>query len=408
MSGYGTEPIARRAFFLAAAGLGAIGIARAQQATAPLRIGVTGDFSGPYSSITGEGTAVAARFAIADFGGKVLGRPIELLTADHHNKADVGLAIVREWFGPGGVSMVTNIANSSIAFGIQPILTEEHRIALYSTVGNADLVGKACSPLSAVWAGDTWSSTVAPIKAALQQGKDTFFLIAADYAFGKTLETDAVAAIEAGHGKVLGIVRPPLNAPDFSSYLLDAKASGAKVVMLLNAGTDLINAYKQAVEFRLPDTCTIYAPVVFLSDIRSLGLPIAQGLQFAQSWYWDLNDATRAWSKRFFAERQQMPGDSDAATYSSVLEYLRAVEKAGTDQAEPVMAALKAMEISDMYASGARVRADGRLLFDRYLVRAKRPEESTGPWDLLTVTGKIPAAEGFRSLAESGCRYVKS
>ncbi len=406
----GTTPapgLSRRRLLLGAAALTPAIVARASaQGASPVKIGVLGDFSGPYSSIAGEGTAVAARFAIADFGGTVLGRPVELVTADHRNKADTGLSIVREWFGPGNVAMVTNVANSSIAFGIQPLLTTDHRIAIYSTVGNADLVGRACSPLSAVWAHDTWSSTVAPIRAMLKQGHNSFFLVAADYAFGKTLEADATAAIAAGGGKLIGVARHPIDTADFSSFLLQAKTSGADSIMLLNGGADFVNSFKQAVEFQLPPAQTILAPVVFLGDIDSLGLQVAQGLQFAQSWYWDLNDNTRTWSRRFFAERQRMPGDTDAATYSAVLEYLRAVQKAGTDQAEAVMAALKSMTVTDVFTTGAHLRADGRLLFDRYLVKAKAPSESKGRWDYLTVTGRIDAADGFRSLAESGCAFA--
>ena len=373
-----------------------------------LRIGVLGDFSGPYSAIAGEGTVVAARLAVADFGGTVLGRPVEIVSADHGNKVDTGLAIVREWFGPGNVAMVTNVTNSAIAFGIQPLLTEAHRIAIYSTAGNADLVGKFCSPLSAVWAQDTWSSTVAPIRALLKKGVTTFFLVAADYAFGKTLEADAAEAIIAGGGKVLGIARHPINASDFSSFLLAAHASGAQVVMLLNGGSDFVNSYKQAVEFDLPKTQTMVAPIVFLTDIDSLGLDVAQGLQFAQSWYWDLNDGARAWSRRYAAERNRMPGDTDAATYSAVLAYLRAVKAAGTDSAEPVMTALKAMTVSDLFTSDGHVREDGRLMLERYIVQVKKPSESKGPWDYLEIMGTISAAEGSRPLRDSACRFVKA
>ena len=412
MSGNGGARPTRRSLVLAAAAAASAPLlarrAGGQPGPAPLRIGVLGDFSGPYSAISGEGSATAARLAIQDSGGKVLGRPIELVTADHQNKADVGLGMVREWFGPGRVSMVTDVTNSAIALGIQPMLADFQRVALYTSVGNSDLIGKACSPLSAVWAHDTWSNTVAPIRALLAKGTDTFFLIAADYAFGKTLETDATAAINAGGGKVLGVARHPINSADFSSYLISAKASGAKVVMLLNGGLDFVNAFKQAVEFELPKSQTIVAPIVFLSDIRSLGLLLAQGLQIPQSWYWDLDDTTRAWAKRFYDQRQRMPDDTHAATYSAVLEYLRAVERAQTDAAAQVMQALKALKIADAFTPDGHVRADGKMVFDRYLMRIKRPEDSHGPWDLLEVTSKIPAAEAFRPLADSACPLLKT
>ena len=380
-------------------------VARAQ-ASGPLRIGVLGDFSGPYAAISGDGSAAAARFAIADVGGKVLGRPVEVVTADHQNKADIGLGIVRQWFGPGNVSMVIDVANSAIALGMQPMLTEMHRIALYTAVGNSNLIGPACTPLSVLWALDNWSSTVVPIRALQKRGANTFFLIAADYAFGKSLETDATTAINAGGGKVLGSVRHPINSSDFSSYLLAAQASGADVVMLLNGGNDFVNSFKQAAEFRLTRNQTVVAPIVFLSDIHSLGLELAQGLQFASAWYWDQNDASRAWAKRYFAQRQSMPNDTHAAAYSAVLQYLHAVERAGTDQAEPVMAALRSVPVTDMFATDAHIRADGKMAFDRYLMRVKRPEESRAPWDYLAVASTVAAADAARPLSESACPLV--
>ncbi len=381
--------------------------ARAQSASAPLRVGVLGDFSGPYSTISGEGPTTAARFAIADVGGTVLGRPVEIVTADHQNKADVGLGIVREWFGPGNVSLVIDVANSAIALGMQPLLLQMRRIALYTSVGNSNLIGAACSPLSVLWALDTWANTVVPIRALQKQGKKTFFLVAADYVFGKTLEADATAAIVAGGGKVLGSVRHPLNSADFSSYLLAAQAFGAEVVMLLNGGQDFVNSFKQAAEFRLTRSQTVVAPVVFLSDIHSLGLELAQGLQFAVAWDWNQNDASRAWAKRYYAERQSMPNDSHAAAYSAVLQYLRAVERTESDDAERVMATLRASTISDMFVSNGHIRADGKMMFDRYLVRVKRPEESQGPWDLLAVTSTVAAEDAARPLSESACPLVR-
>jgi len=382
--------------------------ARAQSTAAPLKIGVLGDFSGPYSGISGIGSVTAAGFAIADVGGKVLGRPVEVVTADHQNKADVGLGVVREWFGPSNVSLVIDVANSGIALGMQPLLSQFHRIALYTTVGNPLLMGSACSPLSVVWALDTWASTVVPVRALLKQGKTSFFLIAADYVFGKTLETDAAAAIAAGGGTVRGTVRHPLGASDFSSYLLLAQASGAEVVMLLNGGQDFVSSFKQAAEFRIPQKQAVVAPVVFLSDVHALGLELAQGLQFAAAWYWDQSDATRAWAKRYFAERGSMPNDTHAAAYSAVLQYLRAVERAGSDDPERVMATLRAATIDDVFVSGGHIRADGKLMFDRYLVRAKRPQDSHGPWDLLEVASTVAAQDAARPLAESACPLVHS
>ncbi len=396
----------RRAL-LGAAAATALGTGRAAaQDRAPLRIGVLGDFSGPYSGISGEGTVTAARFAIADHGGSVLGRPVEVVMADHLNKPDTGLAIAREWLGPGRVSMITDVTNSAIAFGIQAMLPQFRALALYTTVGNPDLVGKACSPLSAVWTRDLWSSTVAPIHASLQAGQRRFFLIVADYAFGKTLEADATEAIAKGGGTLSGVARHPLNSTDFSSYLLSAQASGADVVMLLNGGQDFVNCYKQAAEFGLPARQTIYAPSLFLSDIHALGLSSGAGLRFVQTWYWDLNDATRAWADRFYRERRVMPGDSHAATYSAVLSYLKAVTAAGTDDPPTIMKALKAMTVSDMFTSHGVIRADGRLMFDEYLVQVKAPAQSRRDWDYLTVTGTIQAVDASRSQEAGGCRLT--
>ena len=411
MTDHAQYPPHRRAILLggAAAALAPLSLRRAAaQAAGPVRIGVLGDFSGPYAGISGEGSAVAARFAIKDFGGKVLDRPVEVVTADHQNKPDLGLSIVREWFGPGNVSLVIDVANSAIALAIQPLPTEAHRIAIYTTVGNSDLIGKACSPLSVLWPHDTWSNTVAPIRALLARGKKSYFLLAADYAFGKTLENDATAAITAGGGKVLGVARHPLHAHDFSSMLISAQSSQADVVMLLNGGVDFVNSFKQAVEFRLTDKQAVVGPIVFLSDIHSLGLETAKGLQFAQSWYWDETDTTRAWAKRFYQRQTVMPNDTHAAAYSAVLQYLRAMQKAGTDAAEPVMAALRTMTVSDMFTPKGTIRADGKMIFDRYLVRVKSPAESKGPWDYLEITAKIAAADAFRPLSESECRLVRS
>ena len=259
-----------------------------------------------------------------------------------------------------------------------------------------------------LWAQDTWANTVAPIRALLKQGKSTYFLIAADYAFGKALENDATGAIQAGGGKVLGVARHPLHASDFSSLLLSAQASGADVVMLLNGGVDFTNSFKQAVEFHLTEKQAVVGPIVFLSDIHSLGLETAQGLQFMQSWYWDQNDTTRAWAKRYYAEQKAMPNDTHAAAYSAVLQYLRALERAKTDQAGPVMAALREATISDVFAPNGHIRADGKMVFDRFLVKVKSPAESKGEWDCLSITSTVPAAEGFRPLTESECRLVRA
>jgi branched-chain amino acid transport system substrate-binding protein len=368
---------------------------------------VINDMSGPYAAASGRGSIIGAQMAIADFGGQVLGRPVELVSADHQNKADVGLAILREWFGPRNVMIAADFGNTSVALGVVPLLTELNRIALFTSVASSVLTGKACSPLSAQWAHDTYASTAPLINAMLQQGHDSFFFLVADYTFGDILAGDAVAAVKAAGGRLLGRSRHPLGTSDFASYLLAAQTSGAKVIVLCNGGTDTTNAYKQAVEFGLEKDHIFVTPIMFLSDVHSLGVATAHDLQFTTSWYWDQNDETRAWSKRFKAASGTIPNDTNAATYSAVLSYLRAMTQAGTDDSAQVMKAIKAMTVSDVFAKNGHVRVDGKMIFDRYLTRVKTPAESKSEWDLLEILRTIPAAEGFRPLEQSECALVK-
>ncbi|MEI7714158.1 MAG: ABC transporter substrate-binding protein [Rhodospirillales bacterium] len=400
--------LGRRHAIAGAAAAAAAGFARPSRAANPLRIGIINDMNGPYSAVSGPGAVVAAKMAIADFGGTVLQRSVELLSADHLNKADTGLAIVKEWFGPGNVSMVADFANTSVALGVQPMLTQLNKIAMYTSVGTSILTGKACSPLSVHWAHDTYATTAPLIRAMLQQGKKTFFFMIADYTFGDILAGDALAAVKAGDGKIVGTVRHPLASSDFASYLIAAQASGADVVVLCNAGTDATNAYKQAIEFGLPAKQTFVTPLMFLSDVHSLGQAAAGGLQFTNSWYWDQNDETRAWAKRFKDTTGTIPNDAHVATYSAVLHYLRAIAKSGSDEAQTVMKAMHATEVNDVFAKKGKIRVDGKMVFDRYLFRAKTPSESKGEWDLLAAVRDIPAENGFRPLAESECAFIKT
>ncbi|MFO1025500.1 MAG: ABC transporter substrate-binding protein [Acetobacteraceae bacterium] len=395
----------RRSVLAGAASLAAVGRARA---AAPLRIGIINDMNGPYAAVAGPGSVVAAKMAVADFGGAVLNRPVEIVSADHLNKADTGLAIIREWFGPGNVQMVADFANTSVGLGVQPMLTQFNRIAIYTSVGSTIFTGKACSPLSIHWAHDTYATTQPLIRAMMAMGKKSFFFLVADYTFGDILAGDCKAALEAGGGKLLGTIRHPLGTSDFASYLIAAQASGADVVVLCNAGTDLTNSYKQAIEFGLPAKQTFVTPIIFLSDVYALGATTGQGLQFTQSWYWDQTDATRTWAKRYQAETRQMPNDVHAATYSAVLNYLRAVGQANTDEAQTVMKTMKSMTIDDVFTKSGKIRADGKMVFDRFLTKVKAPAASQGPWDLLTIERTIPAADGFRPLAETECPLVKS
>jgi branched-chain amino acid transport system substrate-binding protein len=377
--------------------------APAARAAESFTIGVMNDESGPYADLSGPGGVEMARMAIGDFGGSVLGKPIELLVADHQNKVDVGLAIARQWYDERGVRAIFDITNSGVALAIQDLAKARDRIVIFDSGSSSDLTGKACSPRGIQWNADNWSNTVALIRPLIRQGLNSFFFITADYAFGASLETNAREAIAAGGGTVVGGVRSPLNTADFSSYLIAAQGSGAKVVVFALAGADVSNAVKQANEYKLSPAQYLATPITYLSDVHALGLDVAHGLTFMQSWYWDLNDDTRAFAKRFYAKRGRMPNDNQVALYSSMRHYLEAVAKAGTDDSGAVMKAIQEAPNHDIFTANGSVRADGRVLYDRYLTQVKTPEESKYPWDYLTVLAKIPAAEAFRPPGAGGC-----
>jgi len=401
--------IARRTLLRAgcAAGLTAWSPGRAQaEAAKVVRIGVLNDESGPYADLSGPGSVLAARMAVADVGGSVLGRQIEVLVGDHQNKADVGLGIVREWLATKGVDVVVDFGNSAISLGAQQLVQQYDRLALQVASTSSEITGKSCVRNSVQWAQNTYADANGLARGLLRSGKRTFFFITVDYAFGHSVEADATHAITSGGGRIVGSVRHPLNTTDFSSFLISAQASGAEVVVLANSGTDFIIAVKQANEFGISPRQLLAAPIVYLTDIHALGLDVAQGLQFVQSWYWDLDDRSRAWAKRFFAEQKRMPTDLQAGVYSATLHYLKAVQQAGTVQTEPVLAAMKSLPVDDMYTRNGRIQANNKMVFDLYLMRAKRPEQSKYPWDYLEVVAQIPAAEAFQSPAESGCKLA--
>jgi branched-chain amino acid transport system substrate-binding protein len=366
-------------------------------------IGIMNDQSGPYADLAGPGSAEMARMAIEDFGGKVLGKPIELLVADHQNKVDVGLAIARQWYDERGARVIFDITNSGVALAIQDLAKARNRLVIFDSASSSDLTGKACSPNGIQWNADNWSNGVALMRLLIREKLDSFFFITADYAFGASLEADARDAIGKAGGTVVGGVRSPLNTADFSSYLIAAQASKAKVIVFAITGADLSNALKQANEFKLAPAQYLATPITYLSDVNALGLDVAHDLTFMQSWYWDLNDKTRAFAKRFYDRRQRMPNDNQVALYSSVRHYLEAVQKAGTDEAGAVTAAMRAAPIHDIFTDAGTIRADGRVLYDRYLMRVKSPADSKYPWDYLTVVAKIPAAEAFRPPGAGGC-----
>jgi branched-chain amino acid transport system substrate-binding protein len=367
-------------------------------------LGIMNDQSGPYADLAGPRSAEVVRMAIEDFGGSVLGRKIDLLVADHQNKVDVGMAIGREWYDSKNVEVIFDITNSGVALALQDLAKSRHRLVIFDSASSSDLTGKACSPNGFQWNADNWSNGVSLMRLLIQQKLDTFYFITADYAFGVSLEADARDAIAKAGGQTLGGVRAPLNTADFSSYLLAAQASGAKVVVLANTGADLSTSLKQANEFGLTANQYIATPITYLSDVNALGLDIAHGLVFMQSWYWDLNDATRAFAKRFFERTKHMPNDNQAALYSSVLHYLEAVKKAGGDDAAEVAKAMREAPIHDVFTDNGVVRADGRVVYDRYLMKVKTSAESKYPWDYLSVLAKIPADAAFRPLGASGCK----
>jgi branched-chain amino acid transport system substrate-binding protein len=382
--------------------------ASAQISDGVVKIGVLNDQSGLYADLAGPGSAVAARMAAEDFGGTVLGKPIEVVVADHQNKADSGAAIARQWFDEDHVDMVIDFANSSVALAVEQLAKEKNRIAIATAVGTTDFTGKSCTPNEASWLYDSYALTTSLARQMLKQGLDTWFFVTVDYAFGHSLEADTTRAVMNGGGKVLGEVRHPLNTADFSSYLLQAKASGAKVVALANGGGDMINATKQAHEFGLVEGGqSLVSLLVFITDVNSLGLQAAQGLTFVTGFYWDRDEESRAFAKRFLARHKAIPTMVHASVYSAVTHYLRAVKAAGSDEALTVMAKMRELPVDDFYARGARLRIDGRLVHDMYLAQVKKPSESKGPWDYYKILATIPGEEAFQSLAEGGCPLAR-
>jgi branched-chain amino acid transport system substrate-binding protein len=374
----------------------------------PLKLGLILDMSGPYADITGPGSALAGKMAAEDFGGEVLGRKIEILSADHFNKADVAGTTAREWFDNQGVEALMDVAASATALAANEIAKARNKIVLLSGPGAIRITNEACAPYTVHWAYDTYSLAKGTASEMTKQGGDSWFFITADYAFGHDLEKDAANFVKANGGKVLGNARHPLNSPDFSSFLLQAQSSGAKVVGLANAGADTITAVKQAAEFGLTKSGQKLAVLLgYISDIESLGLPVAKGLVLTEPFYWDLNPETRAWSQRFFERFKRMPTAAQAGVYSATTHYLKAVKQAGSTDAAPVMKIMKETPVEDFFAHGGVIREDGRMVHDMYLFQVKTPEESKGKWDDYKLLATIPAKDAFLPLSESRCPLVK-
>ena len=380
--------------------------AQAQISGDVVRLGVLTDMSGIYSDNSGAGTVLATQMAVEDFGGKVRGKPIEVISADHQNKPDVGSSLARKWFDTEGVDVVVDAIGSAVAFAVQNVAAEKNRVLLNVGSGAADLTGPACTAVSVQWVWDTYSFGGILGKALVERGKDSFYFLTVDYAYGEQMQRDMSRAVLAAGGKVLGSVRHPSSTNDFSSFLLQAQASKAKVVGLANAGNDTANAVKQANEFGMRQAGQEFAAIVAAREVRAIGLKSAQGLLAPVSWYWDMDDESRAFAKRFFDKRGVMPSEFQAGAYSAVLHYLKAAEAAGTDEAKAVVARMKASPVKDFFARNARLREDGRMVHDMYLVQAKSPEESKGDWDVLKIVQTVPGDKAFRPLAEGNCPLV--
>ena len=373
-----------------------------------VRLGFLLDMSGIYADVTGPGSAAAARMAVEDFGGKVLGAPIEVEVADHYNKADVAGAKAREWFDTGRVDALLDVAASATALAAVQVANEKNRIVVMSGPGAVRLTNEACTPVSVHWAYDTYALAHGTAAATVKAGGDSWYFLTADYAFGHELEHDAAETVKAAGGKVLGASRAPVSTADFSSYLLQAQGSKAKVIGFANAGSDFINAVKQAGEFGLTQRGqTLAALLAYDQDIHTLGLKTTQGMYLTSAFYWDMNEETRAFAKRFYERMKKMPNMSQAGVYSTVLHYLKAVEKAGTDETGAVMKAMREMPVDDVFAKGGRIREDGRMVHDMYLFQVKAPSESKGEWDLYKLVATIPAEEAFQPLSQSRCPLVK-
>ena len=387
--------------------LGAAGLATsAVHAQDKVKIGFITDMSSLYADVEGKNGAVAIQMAIDDFGGKVLGMPVELISADHQNKADIAASKAHEWIDTQGVTMLFGGTNSGTALAAAKVAAEKKRVYVNSGAGSSALTNEQCTPYTVHYAYDTVALARGTGSAIVDAGGKSWFFLTADYAFGQALEADTSAAVKAKGGTVAGSVRHPLNASDFSSFLLQAQNSKAQILGLANAGGDTINAIKAAKEFGIDKTMKMAGLLLFITDIHSLGLKNTEGLQFTSSWYWDLNDETRKFGKRFFDKTKRMPTSIQAADYSATMNYLKAVEAAKSVDADKVMAAWRAMPMNDFYASGT-LRPDGRYVHDMYLLQVKKPSESTKPWDYFKVVKKIPGDQIFTTKAESKCALWK-
>ncbi len=381
--------------------------AAAQVSDNAVRIGVLTDLSGVYSDVSGKGTVVATQMAIDDFVAKE--KPafkVEMVSADHQNKGDIAANKAREWFEREKVDVASELVTTSVALAVQKIAKEKNRIALVSGAASTRITNEDCNDVTVHWTYDTYAVANGTAKAVTKTGGKKWFFLTADYAFGHSLEKDAGDVVKANGGEVVGTVRHPFPGSDFSSFLLKAQSSGAQIIGLANAGGDTINSIKQAAEFGVTPKQSLAGLLMFITDVHSLGLKVTQNMYLTEGFYWNLNDETRAWSKRFFDAHKRMPTMVQAGQYSSVLHYLKAVKAAGTDDTAKVMAQMKKTPVNDFFAKNGSIRADGRMVHDMYLLQVKKPAESTTPWDYYHVRATIPAAEAFQPLSASKCPLV--
>jgi branched-chain amino acid transport system substrate-binding protein len=368
----------------------------------PVKLGVLGDRSSAYADLGGKGSVIAAEMAVEDFGGTVLGGPVEIVSADHQNKPEIGANIAREWYDRDGVDMITDLTNSGVAIAVQTIAKERKKVDLVTSTATTALTNEACSPYGVHWTFDAYALSVGTAKTLVEQGGRTWYFVTADYTFGYNLEATATRMIQSLGGKVVGSARVPLNTTDFASPLLAAQASGADVIGLANSGADTTNSVKQAAEFGIPAKQRLAAFLPFITDIKAIGLQNAQGLILTTAFYWDMDDAKRAFAQRFFTRNGTMPTQVHAGTYSAVLHYLKAVRAAGTTDAEAVMTKMRALPVDDLAFKG-RIREDGQMIHDMYLAQVKTPAESKRDWDFYKILKTIPGDQAFTPPGESKC-----
>jgi branched-chain amino acid transport system substrate-binding protein len=384
------------------------GPAQAQISDGVVKIGVLTDMSGAYSDLSGQGSVLATQMAIDDFVAQE--KPsfkVELVYADHQNKGDLAASKAREWFERDGVDVVTDLVTTSTALAVQKLAKEKNRIALVSGAASTRITNEDCNDVTVHWTYDTYALANGTARSVVQHGGKTWFFVTADYAFGKSLEKDSTDVVLANGGKVLGSVLAPFPSSDFSSFLLKAQASGAQVIGLANAGTDTTNSIKQAAEFGITPKQSLAGLLVFITDVHSLGLKATQGMYLTEGFYWDLNDETRAWSKRFFEKHKRMPTMAQAGDYSAALHYLKAVKAVNSDDAQKVMAQMKKTPVNDFFAKNGHIRDDGRMVHDMYLFQVKKPSDSKGPWDYYNLIATIPGDEAFQPLSASRCPLIK-